>query len=332
MTQELSLGVALDLAPWGGADYATNMQELLPLARAADELGFACLSAGESYIFSADDPMTFHAPNALMMLSCLSLHLPRIQLMAGVSLLAGWSPLRLAYDAALLDQLSDGRLVLGLGLGQPQAWRAFGVDPAELGPRLRSTVTFLRRAWTGSVQLGGEDAELVPRPVQESGPPILVGGSLPVSARRAARLADGYVASSGYPLALIAEQALHYGSTLEEVRPGTAPRVSVNRLTVVARSHEEAMARYDQHFAPIVNAYTGSGAAGTSTDDGLGDLCLVGTPESVAEQLCRYRDAGITDLQLRVRPRGAPVAYAAETLELVAEHVRPLIDRQEEPG
>ncbi|GAW49152.1 MULTISPECIES: LLM class flavin-dependent oxidoreductase [unclassified Nocardioides] len=330
MNASLSVGVALDLAPHDGATYATTLRELLPVARLSEELGFACLSAGESYVFDAGDPMTFHAPNALMMLSALALELPRIRLMAGVSLLAGWTPLRLAYDAALLDQLSDGRLVLGLGLGSPRAWRAFGLDSSEVGPRLRSAVAFLRGAWDGSFPIDGVDAALVPRPVQQGGPPILVGGSLPVSARRAARIGDGYVASSGYPLDLVSDQAAHYRAQLADSRAGASPTVSVNRLAVVARTHELAVARYQEHFAPIVDAYARSGASGTPHVDGQRELCLVGTPDGVAEQLSRYQDAGVTDLQLRVRPRGTPVTYALESLELFAQHVRPHFDPREE--
>jgi alkanesulfonate monooxygenase SsuD/methylene tetrahydromethanopterin reductase-like flavin-dependent oxidoreductase (luciferase family) len=319
-------GVAIDLAPGPGADYASGLNELAPLIAACDALGYHAVSAGESYVYSRSDAMGFHSPNALMLLAVLAQHMTRPRLIAGVSLLAGWAPLRLAHDTALVDQISGGRLTVGLGLGSPAAWQAFGVAPTELGPRLEDTIAFLRRAWQGTVPVGEELRELVPRPVQAAGPPLLVGGARRISAERAAALGDGFVASSGYSRALIGLQAERYRQACGSRPPG---QVSVNRLTVVARTHEEAWARYHRHVAPLVQAYAVSGAAGTQAPDATPlDRCLVGTPDEVGEQVAGYLDLGVTDLQLRVRPRGLPVDEALESLTLFAERIRPGLEQR----
>lgn len=316
----LRLGVALDLAAGPGQTYADRLDELGPVLDLAVEAGYHGLSAGESYVFSGSDAMGFHSPNALMMLAALAPRLPGMRLIAGVSLLAGWDARRLAYDSALVDQLSGGRLTLGLGLGSPAAWRVFGIAPQALGQRLESTVRLLRDAWSGSYSLPEGRVDLVPGPVQAGGPPLLLGGARKVSAERAGALADGFVASSGYSRDLITRQVRSYRAAC---RPGAPGTVSVNRFTVVAATEREALARYREHVEPLLAAYRATGLADVNGGDIDRDgLCLVGTPSRVAELIAEYHELGVTDLQLRVRPGSLPVAAAMESLALVAAAVR----------
>lgn len=318
---EPRFGVALDFAAPPGQTYAERLAELEPVLDLVGTAGYDALSAGESYVFSRSDAMGFHSPNALMMLAALAHRLTGVRLVAGVSLLAGWDARRLAYDSALVDQLSGGRLTLGLGLGSPAAWRVFGIAPEALGRRLETTVRLLREAWAGSFSLPEGRVDLVPGPVQEGGPRILLGGARKVSAERAAALADGFVASSGYSRDLIARQVRRYR---DAAAPGTPGSVSVNRFAVVAATEREALARYREHVEPLLTAYRATGLVDRSDPEVDRDqLCLVGTPAQVAELISEYSGLGVTDLQLRVRPGRLPVAAALESLELIADEVRP---------
>ncbi|GHH63402.1 hypothetical protein GCM10017673_04200 [Streptosporangium violaceochromogenes] len=330
---ELRLGVAVDLAPPPGEDYARHLESMAPLLDACGRLGYGLVSVGESYVFDPADPMGFHPPNALMLLAAIACRTTVPALATGALLLAAWNPLRLAYDAALADQMSGGRLVLGLGLGGPALWETFGLAPRGLGATAEAAVTTLRRAWSGA-PLGDGPGEggrrLLPAPVQAGGPPIWIGGARRRSAERAARLGDGYTASTGYSFDLVRRQAAVYRDALD----GGEPVVSVNRVAVVARTDREAHARGRRHAGPLLGAYGGAGVldGGATYDELHPEHCVIGSPATAAETLLRYAEAGVTHVQLRVRPAHLPVEMAVETLELVAAEVRPLLAPEAEGG
>lgn len=114
-------------------------------------------------------------------------------------------PLRLAEDVAVLDQLSGGRFILGLGTGWRSAeFSGFGLDPRQRVPMLEETVAVLRKAWSGErfdhqgVKHKFEGAIVRPRPLTPGGPPIWLGGTGPRALARAGRIGDGLF-SPGLP-------------------------------------------------------------------------------------------------------------------------------------
>src|SRR5690606_34174601 len=122
-----------DFAPPEGDSYARHLERAAPLLEACSRLGYELVSVGESYVFDPTDPMGFHAPNALMLLAAIARETTVPTLATGALLLAAWDPVRLAYDAALVDQLSGGRLVLGVGLGSRPLWDVFGLCADSIG-------------------------------------------------------------------------------------------------------------------------------------------------------------------------------------------------------
>lgn len=116
--------------------------------------------------------------------------------------LAQRNVLQLAKETATIDQLSSGRLVLGVGVGWSEIeMTALGYAFERRGVRFEEMITVLRACWAGrSPQFRGEqvvvDAGLtfLPRPVRPEGPPLLVGGMSPVAIRRAATVGDGWLA------------------------------------------------------------------------------------------------------------------------------------------
>ncbi|WP_033288993.1 LLM class flavin-dependent oxidoreductase [Amycolatopsis jejuensis] len=299
-----TLGLALDLAPPAGETYADRLRALRPLLERAGPLGYDSIWAGESYVYRRGDPMGFHSPNALMALVALAPFTTVARLGTGALLVPAWENHRLAHDVALADQLTDGRLVLGLGLGPRRMWAARSAD-GRIGAEFERTVENLRSRWTE------------PLPVQPAGPPVWIGGAIPKAAERAARIGDAYTASTGYELGLIRKQAERYRAA------GGTGAVSANRLTVIARSESRAHHLGQSYVDPLLAAYAAAGTwqPGAPRDD----LALVGTPETVARAMLRYVEAGVTHLQLRISPRGLPLDAAAETLDLAATEVVPLI-------
>src|SRR3977135_4482055 len=107
-------------------------------------------------------------------------------------------PLRLAEDIAVVDLLSGGRLDLVIANGYvPGEFDMFGCELSDRVKRTTETVGTLKQAWTGApFEFRGRTVQVTPAPAQPGGPKISLGGSGPAAARRAARIADGFMPSS----------------------------------------------------------------------------------------------------------------------------------------
>ena len=138
------------------------------------------------------------------------------------------SPGYLAKQAASIDVLSSGRLDLGLGLGwMPEEFVLTGASMQRRGARTAEYIRVLRALWGEQpAEFSGEfytvpRGTVLPRPVQNGGPPILLGGTSPTALRRAGRIADGWVTSSRTDLARISEgiDIVHQAAAAEGREP-----------------------------------------------------------------------------------------------------------------
>ncbi|WP_432986808.1 LLM class flavin-dependent oxidoreductase [Dactylosporangium sp. CA-233914] len=122
------------------------------------------------------------------------------------------SPAYVAKQVGTLDVLSGGRVDLGLGTGWSETeFAATGASGGQRAARAREYVAVLRTLWRDEVSEFHGDfytvppSRMRPRPVQEGGVPILLGGSVPAALRRAGEIADGWVSRSAQDLSRIAE-------------------------------------------------------------------------------------------------------------------------------
>ena len=138
-------------------------------------------------------------PDPLVWMAFAAAKTSSIRLAAGVLILPQLNPLVLAKQAATLDRLSNGRLVLGVGVGWlREEFDALGVPWAARGRRTDEYIAILRKAWAlGPTAHDGEFMAFAPlmvhpKPARESGIPIVIGGHSEAAARRAGRLGDGF--------------------------------------------------------------------------------------------------------------------------------------------
>ncbi|GAA1866528.1 hypothetical protein GCM10009836_53670 [Pseudonocardia ailaonensis] len=176
-----------------GQDY----RDVVPVAVAAEAAGFDSFWVTEHHGLPDG-----YLPSPLTVLAALAPVTSRITLGTGLVLAPLHHPLRLAEDAAVVDLLSGGRLVLGLGLGYAEhEYRAFGVDPRTRGSRLEALVGALRQAWTGEefscAALGLDRVRVTPTPAHDI--PIWLGGYAETAVVRAGRIADGHLVGRGVP-------------------------------------------------------------------------------------------------------------------------------------
>src|SRR5438876_1787104 len=123
------------------------------------------------------------------------------------------SPVHLAKDLSTLDQLSRGRIEIGVGTGgRHRMFSAFQVDPTSLVARFNEGLRLMKALWTEPrVNFDGRfwqlrDAAMEPKPFQKPHPPLWFGANGPAALRRAVRLGDGFFGAGATPTARFAEQ------------------------------------------------------------------------------------------------------------------------------
>ena len=169
----------------------TEGRALVDWARTAEEAGFSTLGTIGRLVY----------PNyeELIALSAAAAVTSRIRLTTSVLLAPLYSNTALfAKQAASLDRLSGGRLVLALGLGgRDDDFIASGLSMDDRGHRLEEQVAMMRRVWSG--EEFGTAGGIGPEPARPGGPEIILGGATEATFRRAAQIADGWIMGGGTP-------------------------------------------------------------------------------------------------------------------------------------
>ena len=149
------------------------------------------------------------------------------------------TPAHLAKSMATLDQLSQGRVEVGVGSGGKQRpFAAFGISGERYGARFAEGVARLKALWTQPrVSFDGEfwqltDASMEPKPAQKPHPPLWFGANGESALRRAARLGDGFFGAGSAPTARFAEQVRIVRAALPEFGRDPASFPIAKRLYV----------------------------------------------------------------------------------------------------
>ncbi|TDD82699.1 TIGR03619 family F420-dependent LLM class oxidoreductase [Actinomadura darangshiensis] len=242
------------------------------VAQRAEELGYHSLWTLQRLLNPAGsaDRTYRNVPDPLITLAYLAGRTSRARLGVAIVNLPFYAPPVLAKQAATLDHVSGGRLDLGLGLGwMPEEFAAAGVPMERRGARSEEFIGALRALWGGgpgdAAEFHGEFYDIPPvtmdpRPLQPSGPPLLLGGAAEPALRRAGRLAAGWVSSSradlsaiGRSIGIVAEAAEQAGRDASALRfvcrgavrvrpPGRAGRRPLTGSYDEIRADAEALA------------------------------------------------------------------------------------------
>jgi probable F420-dependent oxidoreductase len=176
------------------------------VAQHAEASGLDSLWAGEHIVLPSPQPPDYAiAPeipflDAVVALAVAAAHTTSITVATGILELPLHQPVLLAKQLASVDQISGGRLVVGIGVGYlAPEFAALGVPLDERATRIDEHLEAMRALWTTAapeyhgqhVQFAGVDAH--PRPVQAGGPPIMIGGNSALARRRAITNARGWI-------------------------------------------------------------------------------------------------------------------------------------------
>ncbi|MDP9328563.1 MAG: LLM class flavin-dependent oxidoreductase [Actinomycetota bacterium] len=343
MTLRIGIGLFTGQVPPGsGRTFAQEYRETLELVRLAESLGFD--SAWVSEHHGASDG---YLPSLLPMLSAFAAATDRIRLGTGVVLTPLHDPLRLAEDAAIVDQLSEGRLTLGLGIAwRPEEFRMFGVPFAQRLPRTVETVEILRRAWTGErFSFEGEvfrydRVRVTPPPAQLGGPPILLGGYVEAAMLRAGRIGDGHITDAADLEAVRRAAALMEEGAREAGRDPTALTLAIMQNAFVAEPGTDAWERVREGVLHQWGAYTAWDEGDDTpehdsleprgvTDEEMRAGTPAGTPEDVIAALWPkvegLADGRTLDLVVRLHYPGMDLETASRAVQLFGERVIPAL-------
>ena len=304
----MNLGFGL---PMAGA-WATPENQLR-VARAAEDLGYHSLWVFQR-LFYAVKPQNDYPPlpgqpwpkafervmDPIVSLTWVAAATRRVRLGASVLIMPYSTPVMLAKQLATLDQVSGGRLDVGVGLGwSKDEYDAVGVPYKDRGRRGDEFLKALKGIWTQEeFELDGEfykipRCRVEPKPLQKPHPPITVGGYGPVVVKRAVTLGDGFNGGN-VPLKNVIPvvNELHAAARAAGKNP--------NDLHVVSRGSFHVF----------------------DTPQGKDRRPLMGTLEEIREDIQRYADAGLTELFLEPNFQpGGPV------LEKVLAHMKALAPR-----
>jgi probable F420-dependent oxidoreductase len=188
------------------------------------------------------------------------------------------SPVHLAKSIATLDQLSRGRIEVGVGSGgKGRQFAAFGVDPARYVARFTEGVELMKALWTEPrVTFGGEfwqleNAPMEPKPFQKPFPPLWFGAASEPAVRRAVRMGDGFFGAGASTTAAFAELVVVVRKALTEAGRPTADFPIAKRVYIgIDEDAGPARARMDAALEGIygrrVPSIEAAAVAGTAAD------------------------------------------------------------------
>ncbi|WP_163509790.1 LLM class flavin-dependent oxidoreductase [Fodinicola acaciae] len=251
--------------------------------RRAEELGFESAwtqeqHLGDKPILGAVEVMTYAA-------ACTE----RIRIGCSVFVTPLHQPVELAKSLSTLDQLSQGRLEVGVGTGgNRRPFGAFGITADGLVARFNEHLRIMRALWREQrVTIDGrfwqlENAMMEPKPVQAGGPPVWFGGSAPAALKRAVQHGDGFFGAGSTTTAKFAEQVK---IVREEAAAAGRDDFPIAKRVYIAVDDDTAVAKERMRIA-LDEIYHGFGLPD------LTPVSVFGTPEECVAGLRAVAEAG----------------------------------------
>jgi alkanesulfonate monooxygenase SsuD/methylene tetrahydromethanopterin reductase-like flavin-dependent oxidoreductase (luciferase family) len=315
------------------APFGTPHEELYPaaleMAAWADRCGIDVVMLSEHH--GTDDG---YCAAPVVLAAAMAARTERIRLRWAAVLLPLHDPVSVAEQVAVLDQVCAGRSEIVLGAGYvPSEFAMFGARLEDRAAAVEERTTLITRALEGEViERNGLSFQVTPRPVQRPRPPVIMGGGVAATARRAARLADGF-----YPTVYDAGLVGLYEAECRALgrEPGPVINTSGPLFVHVADDPEQAWSVIGPHALHELNAY-GRWAADAASRGMLSPFQAVDDVEAAKQcglyrvvtpdecvALARELEESGTVFVFHPLMGGLPPAFAWESLELFEKKVMP---------
>ena len=275
--------------------------EALELAALTEESGLASIWVSEHH-FVGDG----HLPSLLPMLAAMAARTSHIKVGTALLLAPLIDPLRLIEDAHVVDQISNGRLILGLGLGwRDEEFEVLGVPQNQRVRRLVDFIAIARQASRGELVAlpdGRGMPYVTPSAVHANGVPLWIGALAEPAIRRAGQISDGFMATEVTPDEL-AEQ-VGWANEAHRAAGRTDPlTISLHLPTLCSldgvdwSTARDALAYPNWKYEDMYAARSDSdplrrpGSLTPEEETRLRETSIIGTPQEVADRISEYAEA-----------------------------------------
>jgi alkanesulfonate monooxygenase SsuD/methylene tetrahydromethanopterin reductase-like flavin-dependent oxidoreductase (luciferase family) len=318
-----------------GGSLRQQYSDRLKIAAACDEAGFLTYHVAEHH----GTPHGMAAsPN--LFLSAMAQRTRRLRLGPLVMLLNLYHPLRAFEEICMLDQLSGGRLDLGIGRGAPVELSFFGVSAEETHERYSEAAEIVLKAMeTNRLTHSGRyfsiyDVPITLSPIQRPHPPLWYGTMKPETARWAAKNSIN-IACVGRSATIRAMTDV-YRANWKAQPTQSMPLLGMVRIVVIAGSDAQARALAAPAYARWIETFTFLSRTRDlpvppnlpmSFEQGLDDgFCLVGSPSTVLEALkSQVREAGVTYVMSQIAFGDLPLAASLQTISFMRSTIMPAL-------
>ena len=309
-----------------------QIEEAAEVCRRARGLCFSVIYSPQHFI---GHPTVWLQP--MQILSRLAPDAEGLKLMTGILLLAYHNPVDIAEQVVTLDHISNGRFILGLGLGyREKELEAFGTNRRDRVSRFEESIALMKQLWTGEeVTFEGKhwqvhEARIALTPVQKPHPPIWIAAQSTGAVRRAARIADACLLGPQPSWADFHSLATQYNEAVAE-RGGSKGLLGANRSMAIARDRETAITEATVAGQAKAGMYAGFNMQeNTTVDLGLGgprelaEWAVVGSPEDCAERISQsVEEDGLEYIGLGCLNLPKGFEARLEYLQLVSEELLP---------
>ena len=347
----MDFGVFLDFASRKGATPNEIFQESFDLVDLAEESGLDTVWLGESHF--NPNRSVLSAPTVVA--SSIATRTKRLRVGNAVQVLPLISPLRIAEEAATVDQVSQGRFEFGVGRsGNANAYEIMGIPYEESPARFQEALDIILEAWKGEpFSYHGkynhiDDATITPGTYQKPRPPVRLASTQEDSFARVGRLGFPiFLSVRGMDVNDLENNLKEYHKAWREAgHPGDGGDISVRVPIYIGATKEEAISEPQEtteaFFARQRRMYEerlkrGGGdlpeerlaraerLANLTYQDILETRVIFGTPEMVVERLSQFKEMlGLTGFAAELNPGGLlPPAAVHRSMKLLAEEVMP---------
>ena len=320
---QLSLRFDFRNPAFAGTSMADRYAAALDMAEWADGLGIPASITVSEHHGSRDG----YLPSPTVMLAAMAARTSNVRLSVGALIAPFHDPLRIAEDFCVLDNLSRGRVDMIVAGGYaPSEFAMFGVPIKERPKRVTEAVNTLKAAFAGEpFQYRDRTVHITPAPFRPGGPLVLMGGASEGAARRAARIADGFVPSVAECWEFYRDEMLKLGKP--DPGPGFGGTAEVTALASDPEAGWEAMAPFFLHETNAYGEWKDNSGEDTPYEvfgdtDALrkANRYHVITPEQMVANL---KSLPVAAAQFHPLCGGMPIDVAWESLRLFEKEVLP---------
>ena len=282
-------------------------------------------------------------PSPLARLTSIATGTEKLDLVTSVLILPLYHPLHVAQRAAMLDNISDGRLTLGVGLGYvEEEFKAFNVPMNERAGRMIEGLRFLDKFLSTDEPISFEcpffeveDWQPIPQTVQEPRPDLWVGGWGDKQVARSVKFGDAWVPGVVADLTTVEDRMEKQEEIMDDAGEDfDAVEHPLMRECVIGETEEDVMERKEYVHTTYKDEYGGEFSHPLMTADSVEDFeeladdrFIYGTPDQIVDQIEAVRDRFPLDhLALRFHHSGMPKDLVEDQIRLFGEEVIPAFD------